>query len=165
MSRGDIGVRAFDPDADTDALINFVTDEREGLNRGVLDVLSLARTLMDAVTTRTFVAVDGERVVGFVALHHNTSPTNLHVAQLRIHISGEHRGGGLGTRLMTRALAYSDTHYVDRIVATPYIPEPEDHGKIEFFRRFGFNVEGFGHKAARLLDGSFTDVALMARVI
>ncbi len=52
-----------------------------------------------------------------------------------------------------------------RIVATPYIPEPEDCTKVAFFGRFGFKVEGFAHKGARLLDGSFTDVALMARVV
>lgn len=113
-------------------------------------------------------AVEKGRVLGFAALHPGgASSASSHVVSLRIHVSPEAQSQGVGTRLMEEILTRADHGLsgIRRIVATPYIPEPEDFDKVAFFGRFGFKVEGFGHKAAWLLDGHrFTDIALMARV-
>lgn len=164
----DLTFRAF-PEHLRLPLTDFLAAEAPDMNRLPADVGPLYRELIEA---RAFVAATAEgmrpadvQVLGFAALHpHGSSRASEHVASLRLQVGAQARGLGLGTRLMERILEQAETLGIRRIVATPYLPEPEAWGKVEFFRRFGFKVEGVAREGARLLDGSYTDVALMARV-
>lgn len=153
------------------SLERLLADEAVDLNRSYDDAMELSIELQ-LDTDLTLVAVDGRRVVGFVALRTSDRPSSSHVAQLRIHVARDYRSNGVGHKLLRRALLWADRNGgIERIVATPYLAAqqfwpiiPEAASKVAFFRRHGFHWEGLQRRGARLLDGTYTDVGLLARV-
>lgn len=149
---------AADLNRETDAALEYVLDLRDGA-----DLL--------------LVAVDGKEIVGFVALTRGPAPRHDHKASLRLHVRADRRANGVGAKLLTRALVWSDRSGVTRVEAQPYVTVLDrgadgpnscriaDRRTINFFREHGFRLEGVARRATKLVDGSFTDAALMARVI
>lgn len=183
----DLAIRPAKLPDDARAISLFVRAEADGLN--IPDKLALARAdefLMSAqVPWDLFlVAHQGGALVGFLILTTGRKHSDEHTAQLRIYLSADARGGGIGSALMEEALRWADQRGVERIIATPYVGYEVVHGevgdfyfeeetqlldslsrrKLAFFERFDFRLEGFMTRAAKLRDGGLTDVAMMGRV-
>jgi RimJ/RimL family protein N-acetyltransferase len=156
-------VRPIRP-ADEMSLAYLLIGEREDMNRTEVGALDLLDELSDH-TDLTLVALDGDRLAGFVALRRGRKHSDQHVAQLRIHVARRHRSNGVGEKLLRRATFWADRKGIERIVATPYISDLDDEpAKLGFFKKHGFKIEGEARKFARLLDCTYIDAALMARL-
>lgn len=83
----------------------FAPDDREGPN---LDVDALNRTLDEPGWQRWIIAIDDEEnIVGHVDLKGDGLKTGRHRCELGIGIEREHRGKGLGRRLMETAVEFA----------------------------------------------------------
>lgn len=163
---------------DWEQLDELIEAEAGDLNRDEWDALELSRKLQELAdpnslgrrTSNLLLAYDGDRLAGFVALRRHYGDRHDHIADLRLHVRREYRSNGVGAKLLRRALWWADRNNITRVVATPYLdpnrpPLAWVSKPVDFFEQHGFDLEGVQYKAARLLDGTYTDVALMARVI
>jgi GNAT superfamily N-acetyltransferase len=162
---------------DWEGLDQFMQDEAADMNLDEWDALELRSRLEDSVepnslgerTNLLLLALDGERVLGIAAIRRGASDRNQHVGMLRLHVRAENRSNGVGAKLLQRALWWADRNGITRTVALPYVRSapvvhPRRRSVCRLLRAKGFALEGVQRNAARLLDGSFTDVAVMARV-
>jgi ribosomal protein S18 acetylase RimI-like enzyme len=107
----------------------------------------------------TFVAVDGEEVVGTDALKPNQPGRGAHVANAGYMVAGAARGRGIGRLLgehsiaTARALGYAAMQF-NLVVAT------NEHA-LALWRRLGFDVVGRLPRAFRLPDGELADAFVM----
>jgi GNAT superfamily N-acetyltransferase len=156
---------------DSRAMAGFLRKEAASMNRGgtMQDFAELLAGVLQANVT--FVAEDGKKFVGFASLKRGSGPAE-HAGTVRVHVTEKQRAGGVGSQLLTALLEWADEKGLERVVATPYVKDWSIEGtsctlaqrKVAFFEKHGFTVEGRATRFARLLDGSFTDAALMARV-
>jgi len=104
-------------------------------------------------------ALDGDRVVGSLAIHrHVEHPALRHVATLGMHVVGSHRGRGIGSALMSEALRWARRSGIERVELTVY---PHNRAAIALYRRFGFVEEGRLVRHAKKSYG-YEDEILMA---
>jgi L-amino acid N-acyltransferase YncA len=109
-----------------------------------------------------FVAVDGERVVGWAAL----SPTSLRacyagVAEHSVYVNESARGRGVGKALMTALLASADAGGIWTIQTSVF---PENAASVALHEGLGFRVVGRRERIAQL-DGAWRDTLLLERRI
>lgn len=142
---------------------SFLLNEREALNRN--SVAGLAQMRDQLVDGTTYLALDPfAGVIGFATITRGTGPAN-HAGTVRVHVGSLDRGSGVGSTLLRRILSWADDAGLERLVATPYLREDASGaGKVAFFNRHGFELEGVARKFARLTDGMLVDAALMARL-
>ena len=107
-----------------------------------------------------FVAVDGERVVGWVAV----SPTSSRdcysgVAEHSVYVDSEARGAGVGTTLMEALLESTDRGGIWTLQTSIF---PENEASLALHERVGFRVVGRRERIARL-DDDWRDTLLLER--
>jgi phosphinothricin acetyltransferase len=107
-----------------------------------------------------FVAVDGERVVGWVAV----SPTSSRdcysgVAEHSVYVDSEARGEGVGTTLMEALLESTDRGGIWTLQTSIF---PENEASLALHERVGFRVVGRRERIARL-DDDWRDTLLLER--
>jgi L-amino acid N-acyltransferase YncA len=112
------------------------------------------------LSAHRFVAVDGERVVGWVAI----SPTSSRdcysgVAEHSVYVSSTARGQGVGTALMEVLLESTDKGGVWTLQTSIF---PENEASLALHERVGFRVVGRRERIARL-DDSWRDTLLLER--
>lgn len=107
-----------------------------------------------------YVALDGERVVGWCEVRRDPLPGREHCGLLGIGVRAAYRGRGLGRRLLDAALADAERRRFERIEL--WVRSPNT-AAIELYRKFGFVEEGRRRDAVRLDQGS-EDEILMARL-
>lgn len=160
-------------DYDWEGVQDFLLDEADALNRDRAEID--ADLLLNQLERADIflIAKDEGRIVGIASIRRGATVRDHHVGMLRLHVREANRSNGVGAKLLRRVLWWADRNGITRVVAMPYIDSGPlgrvmhelKHGNIAFFERHGFKLEGVQRKAARLLDGTYTDVALMARVI
>jgi len=139
---------------------------RERIYIGLVDApeLDACADWMKTVRSRDFpfvVARTGETVIGWCDIAPNDRVGYQHVGRLGMGLLPDWRGRGIGTRLLTAALADADRIEIERIELWVFL----DNGPAQrLYRRFGFVVEGLQRKA-RKLDGRYDDQILMARLL
>jgi len=104
-----------------------------------------------------YVAVEGDRVVGWCDIVPNKGDGFSHSGTLGMGLMHGYRGQGYGTRLMDKSLTASKESGIERVELTVYelnIPA------IRLYEKRGFVHEGV-KKRARKLDGKYEDVLLM----
>lgn len=89
--------------------------------------------------------------------------TNAGHAELFMALLPEHRGVGLGTRLLDDALAWARRQPALHKATLQVWPTNER--AIALYRRFGFLVEGYRHQHWRRADGELWDVIEMGLVL
>lgn len=105
-----------------------------------------------------FVALQGERVVGWCDVIRKTSEGFRHAGDLGMGLLPELRGRGLGRRLLERTLAAARASGLTRVELEVYV---SNAAAIALYERCGFRHEGL-RRRARLLDGVAEDVVEMA---
>ena len=107
-----------------------------------------------------FVAVDGERVVGWVAI----SPTSSRecysgVVEHSVYVADEFRGRGVGRALIDALLRSADEGGIWTIQTSIF---PENGASIALHERLGFRVVGRRERIAEL-DGVWCDTLVLER--
>lgn len=107
-----------------------------------------------------FVALDGDRVVGWCDVSPGGREGTTHSGGLGMGLLPEYRGQGLGTRLMRATLDEAFARGLTRIELDVFA---SNRAGIALYERCGFQHEGVKRKA-RYLDGAWDDLVLMALV-
>lgn len=105
-----------------------------------------------------FVALDGERVVGWCDVMPRERPVTRHCGVLGMGILPEWRGQGVGRRLMERTLEAARAFPLARVELAV---RADNAGAIALYRKVGFAVEG-RRQRAMLVDGVYYDDIIMA---
>jgi ribosomal protein S18 acetylase RimI-like enzyme len=108
-----------------------------------------------------FVALDGERVVGWCDITPRDRPAARHGGVLGIGILPAWRGRGLGRRLMERALQAARTFPLARVELSV---RADNDRAIALYRKIGFEVEG-RRRRTTLVDGVYYDDIIMALLL
>lgn len=107
-----------------------------------------------------FVAVDGDRVVGWIGIRPGSSVTERHSGLLGMGIISDYRGQGIGERLLAAGVAKARGVGIVRI----YLHVRADNARaINLYTKAGFQIEGVMSRAMRFED-SFHDALLMSLV-
>ena len=138
---------------------------REGRYLALLEAPSLAHTrrfVLDSLRNGAvhLVALVGSEVVGWCDLRPKTVVTQRHSAVLGMGIVAEHRGHGLGARLLESALVLGHAHGFRR---TELVVRTDNTAAIALYRRFRFEFEGTLRRYLSV-DGVDHDAHLMARI-
>ncbi len=86
----------------------------------------------------TIVAERDGRIFGYGSLHFSNTPWSKHVGELRVLISGEMRGKGLGRALTEAIFAQALDRGIEKMVAQMTI---DQKGAISTFEQLGFKAE------------------------
>jgi RimJ/RimL family protein N-acetyltransferase len=138
---------------------------RERIYLGLVDAPTpeACANWMKTVRGRDFpfvIACAGETVIGWCDIAPNERVGYQHVGHLGMGLLPRWRGRGIGTRLLTAALADADRIGLERIELEVFM----GNGTAQrLYRRLGFVVEGVKRKA-RKIDGRYDDHILMARI-
>ena len=138
---------------------------REGRWLAMLQAPTFARTrrfVLDSLRDGAihFVALAGEQVVGWCDLRPKASPALRHSAVLGMGLVQEHRGQGIGSRLLAATLERADARGLRR---AELVVRADNRVAIRLYRRFGFVEEGRCRQYLRL-DGQDHDALIMARL-
>jgi L-amino acid N-acyltransferase YncA len=112
------------------------------------------------LSAHRFVAVDGERVVGWVAISLTSSRDCYSgVAEHSVYVDSEARGEGVGTALMEALLQSTDRAGIWTLQTSIF---PENEASLALHERVGFRVVGRRERIARL-DDDWRDTLLLER--
>jgi len=107
-----------------------------------------------------FVAVDGDRVVGWVALTgYSDRCCYQGVADLSVYVDPAAQGRGVGRALLEHVVASADAAGIWTLQAGVF---PENEASLALHRRCGFRVVGTRERIGEL-DGVWRDVVLLER--
>jgi RimJ/RimL family protein N-acetyltransferase len=120
-----------------------------------------AEWLADEHATR-ILAFDGPRVLGYAAIHMSTIPWSSHVADLRVTVSTEMRGKGLGRSLTQQAFAWSLAEGVEKITAQMTL---DQKAAIAVFEGLGFRPEALLRDHVRDHEGEKHDLLILSHEV
>ncbi|MGL4410280.1 MAG: GNAT family N-acetyltransferase [Zoogloea sp.] len=107
-----------------------------------------------------FVALDGERVLGWCDILPVTGEARRHVGNLGMGVVAEARHQGVGSQLLAAAMRKARAQGLIRIELTV---RTDNQAAVGLYEKFGFVREGLNHKAIRVND-QFYDTFVMAWV-
>jgi putative acetyltransferase len=107
-----------------------------------------------------FVALDGERVVGWADIFPDWAPALAHRGHLGMGVLPEYRGRGLGTRLLAACIAKATAQGLTRIELET---RTDNTAALGLYRKSGFIEEGRKRRGMRI-DGTYFDTIAMARL-
>lgn len=125
-------------DADVDEWLNHI---REGV-----------------VTTILAVAADG-RVVGYTSIQRSRLPWTAHVAELRVLITDDMRGKGLGRLLVGDAFAIAVSEGLEKMMASMTL---DQRGAIAVFEGIGFRPEALMRDHVKDREGKAHDLLVLS---
>ena len=108
-----------------------------------------------------FVALDGDRVVGWCDVTPRERPTTRHAGILGMGLLPEWRGRGVGGRLIERTLEAARAFPLVRVELAV---RADNDRAIALYRRVGFEEEG-RRRRAMLVDGVYYDDIVMALLL
>lgn len=109
-----------------------------------------------------FLAETNGQVMGMIDFKRGTRQAVRHAVTLGISVASEWRNQGVGSRLMTEAMAWAKgTGTVTRIELFVYA---DNSAAIHLYEKFGFEIEGRRRCAVRH-NGQLTDDLIMARLL
>ncbi|MBI5596001.1 MAG: GNAT family N-acetyltransferase [Elusimicrobia bacterium] len=105
-------------------------------------------------------AVEEGRVLGWCDVIRKDRPGLRHSGQLGMAVVAGHRGRGIGRRLLEAAVMDAFSKGIERVELEVFA---SNEPAIRLYLRSGFVEEG-RKKNARLLDGAYDDILVMARL-
>lgn len=108
-----------------------------------------------------FYALDGERVVGWIDITPYDDARKRHRGQLGMGLLAEHRGRGIGSKLLKAALQHAKKCGLEKVELEVYTT---NSSAIRLYRKFGFKREGL-IKRYRKLDGRYFDCLALAKFV
>jgi ribosomal protein S18 acetylase RimI-like enzyme len=108
-----------------------------------------------------FVALEGDRVVGWCDVTPRERPATRHGGVLGIGVLPQWRGRGLGPRLMERTLEAARAFPLTRVELAV---RADNERAIALYRKVGFEVEGRRLRAMHI-DGIYYDDIIMALLL
>lgn len=146
------------------ACLDIVARERRFLAALEAPALGLSRQFWLRMIAQddTFVVVlDREQVIGWCDITRAAQGPYRHSGTLAMGLLPEHRGGGIGRRLLAGAIDAARRAGFERIELSVL----SDNGPaIGLYRAMGFQLEGI-RKRYRKLDGAYTDGLIMALLL
>ncbi len=106
-----------------------------------------------------FVAVEGERVVGWCDVLPRREEGFGHTGRLGMGVAAEWRRRGIGRGLLSAAL--DDVRASGRLIRIELEVFSSNGGAIELYKSAGFTIDGV-RRRARFLDGVWDDLVMMA---
>lgn len=111
----------------------------------------------------TLFALSDGRVVGMVAVVLNERPKTRHVADVfGVYVSPDHRGGGVGTRLLEEAMRLIRKN--GGVVKVKLAVNPEQRAAVRLYEKMGFQVAGRLKKELKV-GRRFYDELLMEKLL
>lgn len=161
-------IRRFEP-ADRDRVAAFVATLPEH------DLLFLGRDLKHPRVIEAWLAAigegwidsliaecgdeDGEPVVGTAALVRDPLGWSAHVGEVRLLVSPDRRGAGVGRDLLEAVFAIAHAHGLAKLSARM---TPDQTGSVALFESLGFRAEALLKDQVRGRDGRPHDVAILS---
>jgi len=108
-----------------------------------------------------YVAVDGERVVGWCDVVPKSHETLRHSGTLGMGVAASHRGIGVGTALLRATLEGAFARGLTRV---ELVVRADNEHAIELYRRHGFELEGRLRRYI-VVDGVACEALQMARLV
>ena len=122
---------------------------------------ALAYWMADA--TLTFVAIDGEQVVGTYILKPNHPGLGSHVANANYMVSGRRRGSGVGAAMCEHSIQEAKSRHFTAMQFNLVVST--NTGAIALWRKHGFNIVGTLPKAFRHRTLGDIDAFVMHRFL
>jgi RimJ/RimL family protein N-acetyltransferase len=161
LTSGSVELRKGTP-ADTAAMVAFARSLPEH------DLLFLARDItkeenvvewLSNPNITTLIAMDGQTVVGYTAIHDSPMAWSAHVAELRVMISPTMRGKGLGRALTQEAFAYALSLGKEKMVGQMTL---DQKAAIAAFQGLGFRPEALLRDHVKDRDGQKHDLLVLS---
>jgi RimJ/RimL family protein N-acetyltransferase len=108
---------------------------------------------------RSLLAIGPEGVIGCAAIVRDELSWSPHVAEIRILIAPDARGGGLGRALAQDSLAFTQSLGVEKVIVRM---TPDQQGAIAVFEDMGFRGEALLRDHVRDAEGQAHDIAILA---
>ncbi len=139
---------------------------REKMYLAQIEALPLSRIeafIQDNVTNDAaqFVALDGERVVGWADIIPHWAPVLAHCGRLGMGLLPRYRGQGLGRQLLSACIAKAGAKGITRIELEA---RADNHRAIHLYEQLGF-VHETRKKCAMRFDGLYHDAAQMGLLL
>lgn len=159
-----VTIRRFKPD-DIDAMLRFARGLPEH------DLLFLGRDIkhrkvieawQEAVEDGfidSFVAEDGDAIVGTCALVRDPLGWSTHVGEIRLLVSPQLRGQGVGRRLLEEMFKVAVQRELKKLVAQM---TPDQRGAIQLFEEHGFRGEALLKDQVMDRQGSVHDLVILS---
>lgn len=150
---------------DIDPLVTLIreslTDERYIVGETLADVVDHEEVMLrrnEFQSRMVFVATVGGEVVGWVHLDHPEREALAHTAMLTLGVHRDHRGHGIGEKLLERGERWADAVGTEKLYnSVPATNEPA----IEFLSARGWETEAVREGHYRI-DGEYVDEVMMA---
>lgn len=107
----------------------------------------------------SLVAEDEGRIVGTAALVRDPLGWSPHVGEVRLLVSPERRGAGLGRDLLEAIFAIAHAHGATKLVAQM---TPDQTGSVALFESLGFRGEAMLRDHVRDRSGQFHDLVILS---
>ena len=151
--------------ADRDALLAFA----QGLTEQDLLFLRVDLTQPEVVddwiaklesgASVALVAYDGEKLVGYAAVHRNPAPWTRRVGEIRVNVGADYRGQGLGRNLTSQIFDVARSLGLRKLMANM---TTDQQGAQAAFRRIGFNPEALLADYVEDRNGNLRDMIIMS---
>lgn len=150
---------------DIDPLVTLIrdslVDERYIVGETLADVVDHEEVMLrrnEFQSRMVFVATVGGEVVGWVHLDHPEREALAHTAMLTLGVHRDHRGHGIGEKLLERGERWADAVGTEKLYnSVPATNEPA----IEFLSARGWETEAVREGHYRI-DGEYVDEVMMA---
>lgn len=107
----------------------------------------------------SFVAEDGDAIVGTCALVRDPLGWSTHVGEVRLLVSPQLRGQGVGRRLLAEMFAAAEQRELKKLVAQM---TPDQRGAIQLFEEHGFRGEAMLKDHVMDRQGAVHDLAILS---
>jgi ribosomal protein S18 acetylase RimI-like enzyme len=108
----------------------------------------------------SFVAEDGDAIVGSCALVRDPLGWSTHVGEVRLLVSPQLRGQGVGRRLLEEMFKIAEQRELTKLVAQM---TPDQRGAIQLFEEHGFRSEALLKDQVMDRQGAVHDLIILTR--
>jgi RimJ/RimL family protein N-acetyltransferase len=112
--------------------------------------------------TRTLLALEGERLVGYCSLHRSKILWSRHLGEIRMLVGNNERGKGLGRRLIEQIFPYAGEEGLQKLVVQMMSTQRDAQ---TLFHHLGFIPEALLHDWAIDRNGRTHDMIIMSREV
>ena len=144
--------------------VDSVARERIHLERveaGDFSKIESFQLSLIASNSPSYYAIETETVVGWVDICPGDNPRIAHRGTLGMGVVESHRGKGLGTKLLTKALEHCPQSHIKKVELVVY---EKNYPALSLYRKLGFREVGISENY-RKLDGIYYNAILMEKVL